>query len=478
MKTVLRFAIMLTITAALCLCFGTAAYAGDVAINATNFPDAVFREYVTRYDNMDTNGLLSDAERADVGFMFISNKGISSLQGIEFFTELSNLYCEGNQLTSLDLSRNTALTSLYCSSNRLTALDLSQNTALTSLYCHKNCLTALNVSQSTALKYLNCGYNQLASLDVSNNTALIELSSRENQLTGLDVSNNTALTRLDCDFNQLTGLDVSRNTALTSLSCDGNQLTGLNVSRNTALTSLWCGGNQLAGLDVSNNLLLTCLDCGLNQLTGLSVSHLTALNSLGCASNQLTGLDVSHNTALTSLSCDDNQLTSLDISHNTALTYLECWGNQLTNLDISHCPELVWLVENAEPETRDSYIKYAIATDTLYYELSYDSDVTLITAGSSPVPDFVLPASLTAIEVEAFSGDAFTYVLIPAGVETIGSSVFANCPNLQYVEFAGSDTLISDNAFGGRTDFTIIAPAGSTAATWAIQHNVNFQPAA
>ena len=477
MKTVLRFAIMLTITAALCLCFGTAAYAGDVAINATNFPDAVFREYVTRYDS-DTNGILSDAERADVGFMFLSNKGISSLQGIEFFTELSNLYCEGNQLTSLDLSRNTALTSLYCSSNRLTALDLSQNTALKYLYCHKNCLTALNVSQSTALKYLNCGYNQLASLDVSNNTALIELSSRENQLTGLDVSNNTALTRLDCDFNQLTGLDVRGNTALTSLSCDSNQLTGLDVSRNTALTSLWCGGNQLAGLDVSNNLLLTCLDCGLNQLTGLSVSHLTALNSLGCASNQLTGLDVSHNTALTSLSCDDNQLTSLDVSHNASLTYLVCINNQLTNLDISYCPELLWLVENVEPETHSSFIKYAIATDTLYYELSYDSDVTLITAGYGPVPDFVLPASLTAIEPEAFSGDAFTYVLVPADVETIGSSVFANCPNLQYVEFAGSDTLISDNAFGGRIDFTIIAPAGSTAATWAIQHNVNFQPAA
>ena len=226
-------------------------------------------------------------------------------------------------------------------------------------------------------------------------------------------------------------------------------------------------------------MLLTCLDCGLNQLTGLSVSHLTALNSLGCASNQLTGLDVSHNTALNSLSCDDNQLTSLDVSHNASLTYLDCVNNQLTNLDISYCPELLWLVENVEPETHYSYIKYAIATDTLYYELSYDSDVTLITVpGPGPAPDFVLPASLTTIEAEAFAGGAFSYVFVPADVETIASGVFANCPNLQYVEFAGSSTLISDNAFGGRTDFTIIAPAGSAAATWAIQHNVNFQPAA
>ena len=103
-------------------------------------------------------------------------------------------------------------------------------------------------------------------------------------------------------------------------------------------------------------------------------------------------------------------------------------------------------------------------------------NVTLYAAWLTP--DLVLPASLTVIEAEAFYGDAFTYVLVPACVEAIGSGAFAHCPSLQSVEIQGSDTLISDNAFGGRTDFTIIAPAGSAAETWAIQHNVNFQPAA
>ena len=92
--------------------------------------------------------------------------------------------------------------------------------------------------------------------------------------------------------------------------------------------------------------------------------------------------------------------------------------------------------------------------------------------------DLVLPASLTAIEAEAFAGGAFTYVLVPEGVEAIGGGAFAGCQSLQYVEFAGSDILISDDAFGDRTDFTIIAPTGSAAATWAAQHGVIFQPAA
>ena len=71
------------------------------------------------------------------------------------------LYCNGNQLTDLDVSKNTALTSLGCAYNHLTALDVSQNTSLTTLYCSKNQLTALDVSKNTALTTLACSGNQV-----------------------------------------------------------------------------------------------------------------------------------------------------------------------------------------------------------------------------------------------------------------------------------------------------------------------------
>ena len=92
--------------------------------------------------------------------------------------------------------------------------------------------------------------------------------------------------------------------------------------------------------------------------------------------------------------------------------------------------------------------------------------------------DLVLPASLTAIEAEAFTGGAFTYVLVPEGVEAIGSGAFAGCPNLRYVEICGTKTEIDPAAFDGVTGLTIIAPSGSKAETWAAEHSVNFQPAA
>jgi len=173
---------------------------------------------------------------------------LTSLQGIEYFESLTFLKCDSNQLTSLDVSANTALTFLMCNSNQLTSLDVSANTALTYLYCHSNQLTKLDVSANTALTYLSCSSNSLTSLDVSRNTALTDLWCESNQLTELNVSANTALTQLVCNANQLTELDVRQNTALTGLWCYDNQLTKLDVSANTALTWLSCENNPGDGV--------------------------------------------------------------------------------------------------------------------------------------------------------------------------------------------------------------------------------------
>ena len=221
-----------------------------------------------------------------------SGKGITyklTSQTVTIRGDVTYFDCSKNQLTALDVSKNTALEKLYCSENQLKALDVSQNTALKSIGCSFNQLTALDVSKNTKLTYLNCESNQLTALDLSHNTALTTLYCSNKQLTALDLSQNTALTELDCSNNQLTALDVSKNTALTTLQCFNNQLTALDVSRNTALTGLYCSHNQLTALDVSKNTALTALDCYNNQLTTLDVSKNTALTGLYCCGNQIKG---------------------------------------------------------------------------------------------------------------------------------------------------------------------------------------------
>ena len=272
---------------------------------------------------------------------------LTSLQGIGYFESLTDLRCDYNQLTTLDLSRNTALTLLFCSENQLTALDVSRNTALTALYCNNNQLTALDVSQNTALTDLGCSSNQLTALDVSRNTELIFLDCYSNELTTLDVSRNTALTDLSCSYNQLTSLDVSRNTALTDLGCSSNQLTALDVSPHTELKYLSCSSNPLKTLDVSRNTKLINLYCISNELTSLDVSQNTALTELNCANNELTTLDVSQNTALTVLSCFSNELPSLNISRNRALTKFDCSYNPGDG--VSSFPVTAWFDNDTKP---------------------------------------------------------------------------------------------------------------------------------
>ena len=212
----------------------------------------------------------------DVSGSYDNPGTLTSLRGIEYFESLEELFCLYNQLTALDVSRNTALTELRCDYNQLTSLDVSRNTALTELRCDYNQLTSLDVSRNTALTYLDCNNNQLTELDVSRNTALTELDCSGNPLTTLDISMNTALTKLYCAINELTTLDVSRNTALTELNCANNELTTLDVSQNTALTVLSCFSNELPSLNISRNRALTKFDCSYNPGDGVSSFPVTA----------------------------------------------------------------------------------------------------------------------------------------------------------------------------------------------------------
>ena len=329
-----------------------------------DIPDPKFKAYLLEVADMDNDGVLtlqdakawnesSSEKKFDISYNFIT-----SLKGIEYFTALTSLNYRNNQLTTLDLSKNTALKELDCyNSKKLTYLNVSNNTALETLECSFCSLTTLDLSKNTALTSLNCGNNQLTFLDVSKNTALTSLSCYSNQITILDVSKNTALTSLSCYSNQITILDLSKNTTLTKLYCNNNQLTVLDVSNNTALTSLGCNNNQFTTLDLRKNTALKILRCYSNQITNLDVSNNTALETLYCYENQLTTLDLSNNTALTSLNCSNNQLTTLDVSNtslnnSTGSSPLKCKMSTLNTLYL----KTGWKIKGINENMNEDYI--------------------------------------------------------------------------------------------------------------------------
>ena len=159
-------------------------YAGIFAvyINATNFPDAAFRNYVSNFDG-DSNGYLTEVEIDGVTDITAPLMDITSLKGIEHFTALKTLDCNSNKLTALDVTKNTALKNLICTGNQLSAINLSKNTDLEELDCSNNKLTVLDVSNNTALTTLSCENNQLTTLDVTNNTSLSTLYCYGNKIS-------------------------------------------------------------------------------------------------------------------------------------------------------------------------------------------------------------------------------------------------------------------------------------------------------
>lgn len=74
-----------------------------------------------------THDKRNQQQRRDQQQIDASGKDIASLKGIEYFANLTELNAGHNQLTELDVSRNTQLTHLDANSNNLQEIDLCNN---------------------------------------------------------------------------------------------------------------------------------------------------------------------------------------------------------------------------------------------------------------------------------------------------------------------------------------------------------------
>ena len=199
--------LLLALTLLLYTAGSTAFSVGEDITNAFTDPNflAAVRDKINK-----PSGPIYEEDLLGITTLSVTGLNISSLAGIEYFVDLSTLYCFRNLLTELDLPKNAALTYLDCCSNQLTGLNISNNTVLKQLKCYGNLLTELDLHKNTELTQLLCFNNLLTELDLHNNTALNQLGCHNNRLTKLDVTYNTSLTILDCNYNDMnTPDDVS-----------------------------------------------------------------------------------------------------------------------------------------------------------------------------------------------------------------------------------------------------------------------------
>tara|TARA_Y100000590_G_scaffold466438_1_gene641806 strand:- start:1556 stop:3694 length:2139 start_codon:yes stop_codon:yes gene_type:complete len=198
---------------------------------------------------------------------------ITDLSGIEAFVSLENLYLRGNDLDSINLTKNTKLKNFYANFNSFKGINTDNNLELINYSINDNIpdwsegcfeftvpddsITRVSVIYNTKLKSFAPTHMSLGSIDVTNLPELTFLDIPTNNLTSLDLSNNTLLEELRAGNNFLTSIDLSTNSGvLKAIKIGDNNLTELDVTNFPLLEVFSVPGNNLTSIDLSNNPLL------------------------------------------------------------------------------------------------------------------------------------------------------------------------------------------------------------------------------
>ena len=328
-------------------------------------------------DILDDYVLTSNIDK--IGGLGLIDKNISDLTGIEDFTALLNLDLSGNNLSSINLSKNKILRNVNLSRNKFSEIDLTQNYELEALILDNN---------------------YLEEIDVSKNKELATLQIDDNNLVKIDITNNFDLGYVTLINNSLTEINVDYNLKLSNLRLDRNDISEIQVNKNLNLKRLSLSYNNISSIDVSKNKVLEILNLNFNKLSKINVYLNTNLNSLRVSNNKLDDLDVTNNLDLTTLDISNTGLApAIDVSKNFGLVEfdltsnpdLECVKVNQGQLDITFA---LWY--------KDPNTSYALSCDILdrtYVPDDNFEEALIEMAIDDIMDDYVLTSNITSITV-------------------------------------------------------------------------------
>ena len=307
----------------------------------------------------------------------LSGQGLTSSEGLEYFTGLKQLTLSAskdgsdkqNALTELDVSALTALTSLVLDGNPLTALpDLTNQSALVSLNAASCGLTAVS-GLPASLMILNLSDNELTALDVSALTNLASLLCYRNQMNALDITTLSSLNELYCGAQKTEG-DLSLNATSEQLESLRNLFEG-NVEDNAFLLL----NSDVVWIVPAKDFDLTAGTAVFNKTTGLTLSFSgSTLPENASASVSLDGTQVdsqfnSNRTAvIVALAALTNDTVDMTV---TVTVSAEGYNNAVLPYE---GVSTVWMPENVTAALADSEAKIGGETVTVTVSQTDSSD--------------------------------------------------------------------------------------------------------
>jgi len=305
---------------------------GEIVIKDPNFKATLLTTGNNR-GSVDTNGngKISASEAKAVQALRVSSADISSLDGIEHFTNVTVLEAKGNKLKTVYLDKLVALKQLDLTGNQLEGtVDLSKLPNLQNgkvnivgggnnpqvekiIVSDVHKATALNTSEHTN-KYTATGeVDQYIEFDPVVKTAIIGMGNTgpdKNSDGGISISEALAYTgRIDIELagvQSLKGLEKFENISALRIfpgKDKTNTLTNgkLSLTNFPNLETLDITNTTLEELEVKSSLKLTRISIVNGNLKNITITEATALKELSLERNNLTALPATFFDGLTEL---------------------------------------------------------------------------------------------------------------------------------------------------------------------------------
>lgn len=222
------------------------------------------------------DGEISISEAVSITNLGLDNSNISSVAGLEYFSNLESLILSHNslsnfpfadfpnlvdldisfnQLTHINIQNHNKISFLQAAENQITSADITNCSSLVDIILNGNLISNINLQALPSLAYLYLYKNNLSSLSVNHLSNLYELICSENQITSLNLDNLSNLVSVRCYQNALQTISLKGTSSLQFFYCNNNQIQSLDFSESPSLKTLYAMDNDLVYLNIKNGTL-------------------------------------------------------------------------------------------------------------------------------------------------------------------------------------------------------------------------------
>lgn len=258
----------------------------------TAIPDPVFEQFLIDqgWDTGTPDGAVSTANIQNISILNMNGLDVSNMTGVEAFANLRVLLLGNNpQLTSLDVSNNTALTDLSIHSTGIAQIDIRNNGNLEKFFAYNTPLTTIDFSGNLLLTDIYISDTQISSLNVQVNSDLKEVRAQNMPLSSISFGANTQVEVLFIDGTQIKQLDAGMHPKLKNLHIYNSEIEEIFVDFCPLLEELRVNDSPIEYLRLQDNPNLTLLRAhNTPNLVCISVADVNAAaNGTGIYNNWL-----------------------------------------------------------------------------------------------------------------------------------------------------------------------------------------------